>query len=161
MDAFFTIKNRYVIHNSVDNVRSELSDILDRPWYDFSENMSGRLNEDGTFKLSPKWTLGSLRVFGMSQDMTYLTGALKEHHGKTIIETTTRPNYVLIVAFYFPLLLLVVKLFGFDIIEGTLTQFLVFIPPVCFVFGVMMGFSVVRLRNRFERLLQLERRDET
>jgi hypothetical protein len=58
--------------------------------------------------------------------------------------------------------MLVLKLFGFDIlIEGTLTQFLVFIPPVCFVFGVMRGFSVVRLRNRFERLLQLERRDET
>jgi hypothetical protein len=160
MDAFFTIKNKYVVHDSVDNVSSELSSILDRRWYDFSENISGRLNEDGTFKLSPKWTLGSLKVFGMLQDMTYLSGTLKEDSNKTIIETTTRPNYALIAAFYFPLLLLLIKLFGFDIfIEGTLTQLLLVIPAVCFVLAVVMAFSVIRLRNRFERLMQLEHLD--
>ncbi|HWI89750.1 MAG TPA: hypothetical protein VNT20_00690 [Flavisolibacter sp.] len=160
MDAFFTIKNKYVVHDSVDKISSELSNILDRRWYDFSENILGRLNEDGTFKLSPKWTLGSLKVFGMLQDMTYLIGALKKEDDKTIIETTTRPNYALIVAFYFPLLLLLAKLFGFDIfIEGTLTQLLLVIPAVCFVLAVIMAFSVVRLRNRFERLMQLEHLD--
>ena len=160
MDAFFIIKNKCIVHDSVDNVSSELSSILDRRWYDFYENISGRLNEDGTFKLSPKWTLGSLKVFGMLQDMTYLIGTLKEDGDKTIIETTTRPNYALIAAFYFPLLLLLKKLFGFDIfIEGTLTQLLLVIPAVCFALVLIMVFSVIRLRNRFERLMQLEHFD--
>lgn len=157
MDAFFTIKNKYVVHDNVDAISSELSSILDRRWYDFTENISGRLNEDGTFKLSPKWTLGSLKVFGMLQDMTYLIGTLKEHGDKTIIETTTRPNYALIAAFYFPLLLLLLKIFGLDIfIEGTLTQLLLVIPVVCSFLALIMVFSVIRLRNRFERLMQLE-----
>lgn len=157
MDAFFTIKKQYVVHDNVDTVSSELSSILRRRWYDFNENISGRLNEDGTFKLSPKWTLGSLKVFGMLQDMTYLIGTLKEDGDKTIIETTTRPNYALVAAFYFPLLLLLIKIFGLDIfIEGSLTQLLLVIPVVCFALAVIMVFSVIRLRNRFERLMHLE-----
>src|SRR5438309_9799532 len=109
MDALFTVKNKYVVHDSLDNVSSELTSILDRRWYDFSENISGKLNEDGSFKLSPKWTLGYLKVFGMSQDMTYLIGTLKEEGSQTIIETITRPNYALVAVFYFPLLLLLIK----------------------------------------------------
>jgi hypothetical protein len=160
MDVFFTIKNKYVAHDSLDNVSSELASILDRRWYDFSENISGQVNEDGTFKLSPKWTLGSLKVFGMLQDMTYLIGTLKEDSDKTVIEITTRPNYALIVAFYFPLLLLLMKMFGFNIfIEGTLTQLLLVIPTVCFALALIMVFSVIRLRNRFERLMQLAHLD--
>lgn len=160
MDVFFTIKNRYVVHESLDNVSSTLANIIGRRWYGFSENISGQVNEDGTFKLSPKWTLGSLKVFGMLQDMTYLIGTLKENSNKTVIQTATRPNYALIVAFYFPLLLLLIKMLGFNIfIEGTLKQLLLVIPTVCFVLALIMVFSVIRLRNRFERLMQLKHLD--
>lgn len=160
MDVFFTVRNKYIVHDKLDNVSSQLADILDRRWYDFSENISGTLNSDWSFRLSPKWTLGYLKVFGMSQDMTYLIGKLKEEGDKTIIETSARPNYVLVAVFYFPLLLLLLKVFGFQIfIEGTLSQLLLGIPVVCFVFAMIMVFSVLRLRSRFERLMQLERLD--
>lgn len=160
MDPFFTVKNRYIVNDKLDEVRSELTHLLDRRWYDFSENISGRVNEDWSFRLYPKWTLGYLNVFGMSQNMTYLIGTLKEDGNKTVIETTTRPNYALIVAFYFPILLLILKVFGFNIfIEGTLTQLLLVIPAVCFVLAAIMVFSVLSLRNRFERLMQLEHLD--
>ena len=157
MDVFFTIKNKYEVYDPVDNVRSHLAEILDRPWYDLSENISGKVNEDGGFKLSPKWTFGNVRAFGFSQDMVYLIGVLKDEGGKTIIEIATRPNYVLLLAFYFPLLLLLIKLLGFQIfIEGTLGQLLLVIPALCLVFAAIMAFSVIRLRNRFERLMELK-----
>ena len=158
MNAFFTVKNRYVINDTLDNVNADLAGILNRRWYDFSENITGKLYKDGRFTLSPKWTLGHLRVLGMSQDMTFLTGSLRQEGGAIIIETVTRPNYALVAAFYFPLLLVLLKAFGLEIfLKGTLTQLLLAIPPVCSVLAMIMIFSVFRLRNRFERLMQLER----
>src|SRR5215203_1254457 len=116
------------------------------------------LPDSNSFRLSPKWTFGYLKVFGLSQNMTYLTGTLKDEGGRTIVETSTRPNYVLVAAFYLPLLLLLIKTFGFHIfIEGSLAQLLLAIPLVCFVLAMILVFSVLRLRNRFERLVQLER----
>jgi hypothetical protein len=158
MNAFFTIRNTYLVDDSIDNVSSMIAGLLDRRWYDFSENISGKLQDDGSFKLSPKWTLGFLSVFGMSQDMTYLIGQIKQEGNETIIATSTRPNYALVAAFYLPLVMLFIKAFGLDIfIQGTWPQLLLVIPMPCFVLAMIMVFSVFRLRNRFERLMQLER----
>jgi len=160
MNVLFSVTNKYVIHASSKDISSELKEMLNRKWYDFSENVSGVMNHDGSFKLSPKWTLGYINVFGIPQNFTYLNGQIKSERGKTIIETTTRPNYAIVFAFYFVVLLLLLKVFGVALfIQGTVSDFLFVIPPVLVVMAAMMIFGVVRLRNRFERIMELEREE--
>ena len=161
MDALFTIKNNYLVDNSKDNVASELAGILDRRWYDFSENVSGQINPDGSFKISPKWALGYIKVLGMSQQFSYLIGKLKEENNQTRIEISTRPNYTLVVAFYFLPLLLLLKLFGFNILpEMTMGQLLLTVMVICVALAIIMITGVYMLRNRFERLMQLNSKDK-
>jgi hypothetical protein len=156
MDAFFSIKNRYIVNDTFDSVHEQIKSILER--YDFSENISGKLNDDGTFKLSPRWSLGYLTVFGILQKFTYLNGTVTEEKGKTIIETTARPNYAIVTAFYLMVFVLVAKLIGINtFIRGTLGEMLLAFPILCIVLAGLMVFGAVRIRNRFERLMQLSR----
>lgn len=160
MDIFFSRKKRYVTNSSYDSVRADIESIVDRRWYDFSENITGKLNSDGSFEFSPKWTFGAVRVFGIPQSMAYLTGTLTEDNGRTVIETTSRPNYTIVAAFYCMVFLLVARLLGIEIfIMVTLTEMLLVFPILCVVLAGVMVFGALRLRLRFERLLQLRRDD--
>lgn len=160
MNVLFSIRNNYIIYDSFDNAYSQLADILNKPWYDFSENIAGTLSEDGRFKLSPKWQLGSLKVFGMMGDATYLIGRFREENGKIIIEATTRPNYALVASFYFLFLLLLLRIARVNLIEGPLSLFALMVLALCTIHAAIMVTGVVRLRNRFERLMQLERNED-
>ena len=88
MDILFSFKNTYVVNDSLENVRTEIESLLDRRWYDFSENISGRINKDGSFKISLKWTIGPI---GTSHS-GYLTGVLIQDTDRTIIKTVSRPS---------------------------------------------------------------------
>ena len=158
MDPFFSFKKEYCVNDSIHNVRSQIKSLVERRPFDFSENISGTLNEDDSFKLSPKWTFGSLKVFGIQQDMTYLNGKLKEDNGQTIIETMARPNYAIVAIFYFMVLLFVAKLFGINtFFQTSLIETLLAFPIICLPLAGIMIFGAKSLRERFERLMQLNR----
>jgi hypothetical protein len=158
MDVFFSLKNKYVVNASVDSVQTEIKSLTDRRWYDFSENITGKLKNNGSFEFSPKWTFGAVKVFGIPQSMTYLSGTITEDNGKTIIEITSRSNYVMVVFFYFLIFTLVAKLFDINtFMQATLTEMLLAIPIICLVLAGIMTLGAIRLRDRFERLMQLRR----
>src|SRR5687768_13838195 len=100
MDFLFSFQNRYLINDGADNVRVQIEAIAARHWSDFSENITGKQMEDGSFRFTPKWTFGAIQGFGFRQSFTYLIGTVIENDGKTIIQTTARPNYVIVAAFY-------------------------------------------------------------
>ncbi|MBC7830346.1 MAG: hypothetical protein H7122_21590 [Chitinophagaceae bacterium] len=104
--------------------------------------------------------MGYLTVFGILQKFTYLNGKVTEEKGKTIIETTARPNYAIVTAFYLMAFVLVAKLVGINtFIQGTLGEMLLAFPILCIVLAGLMVFGAVRIRNRFERLMQLSREE--
>lgn len=57
MDAFFSIKNRYIVNDTFESVHAQIKSILER--YDFSENISGKLNVTAVsnFHLDGVWAI--------------------------------------------------------------------------------------------------------
>lgn len=156
MDIFFSRKKRYVTNSSYDSVRADIESIVDRRWYDFSENITGKLNSDGSFEFSPKWTFGYVKVLGVPQSFTYLNGTIIEENGTTIVETTSRPNYAIVAAFYCMLFLLVARLLGVEIfMQESLSELLLILPVLCVVLAGIMVYGPKKLSMRFERLMQL------
>ena len=156
MDIFFTHKHKYTVNDTVDNVQANIESITDRRWYDFSNNITGRLNKDGSFKLTHKW---SFAVMGWIENSpAYLSGTLTVDNNKTIIDTTLRPNSAFVMFFYILTVLFVCELLEIDtFIQGPKTFKLLFFPFFNLIlFGLMKMFTT-GLRNRFERLLQLQR----
>jgi hypothetical protein len=156
MDIFFTHRHKYTVNDTVDNVQENIENIIGRRWYDFSENITGRFNGDGSFKLTHKWSFAVIRW--MENSPAYLSGTLIADGNKTIIDTTLRPNSGLVLFFYLLTVLFVCELLGIDtFIQGPKTFKLLFFPFFNLIlFGLMKMFTT-GLRNRFERLLQLQR----
>jgi CBS domain containing-hemolysin-like protein len=156
MDIFFTHRYKYTVNDTIDSVRANLESITDRRWYDFPDNITGRLNSDGSFKLTHKWSFAVIRWIENSP--AYLSGTLTAEGNTTIIETTLRPNSGLVMFFYLLTILFVCELFGINtFIQGSKTFKLLFFPFFNLIlFGLMKMFTT-GLRNRFERLLRLQR----
>jgi Na+/proline symporter len=136
----------------MENVRSEIESLLDRRWFDFSENISGSINKDGSFEISPKWTIGNI---GTSHS-GYLSGQMIQNNDKTIIKTIARPGYSVIAIFYFMLFFSATKFF--ELITNPndeLILWFVILPLTCFALAFAMIFGAKRIRSRFERLMQL------
>lgn len=145
-----------MVQDSIENVHAEIKSILRLPWYDYSENITGKLYDDGSFRFWPKWTFASLNVIGFPKNLAYLTCTLKEVDSKTFIQTIARPNYGMVSAFYLMIILLLAKLTGintfFDVsFEKMAVVFLI----MGIVLAALMVMGAVSLRNRFERLMQL------
>ena len=154
MDILFTRRYKYTTHNSVDDVRADVEAIIDRRWYDFSVNMTGRFKSDGSFIFTHKWSLAIIRWVETSP--AYLNGTISSEDSKTIIETSVRPNSLFVLLFYLFIALFLVQLVGRSIIIGesksvSLIYFLVF---GLILFGFMQLFTI-GLKNRFERLLRI------
>jgi CBS domain containing-hemolysin-like protein len=158
MDIFFTIRHRYLVNDTVDNVLAKIESIIDRRWYDFSENITGRLNSDGSFKLTHKWSFAVIRWIENSP--AYLSGTITADGNKAIIDTTIRPNSGLVMFFYLLTILFVCELVGINtFIQGPKTYKLLFFPFFNLILFVLMKMFTTGLRNRFERLLQLQREE--
>ena len=155
MDALFSFKNTYTVNDSIENVSAQIKSIAEKRWYDFSKNITGKVKEDGSFKLTPKWTFGYASGFDGS-DLTYLFGKLTAENNKTIIKINTRPNYAGVFFFYFLILLLILKIAGFNILPDVKLVYMICLAPLfCFILALVMIFGVIRLRIRFERLMEL------
>jgi hypothetical protein len=160
MDAFFSINNKYVVSKTFDNVRSDIETITGRCKHNFSDNIAGKKLNDGSFKLVPKVTLGAVKVFGVPQNATYLIVSLKKEGNKTIIQTSARLHWAIVLVFYFWTFILIAKFFGIDtFIDATLFDMLLFTPIVCLVFAGLMMMGALSLRNRFEQLMKLRRKE--
>src|SRR5215204_6048986 len=112
MNFLFSFQNRYLVNDRADNVRLQIEAIAGRHWSDFSENITGKVKEDGSFRFTPKWTFGVIQGFGFRRSFTYLIGTVVENDGETIIQTTARPNYGIVAAFYCGVFIIIAKLFG-------------------------------------------------
>lgn len=156
MDFLFNRNYKYVINSSVDTVRSNLTHITDKRWYDFSENITGRLNNDNSFKLTHQWTFGYIRW--IENSFAYLTGTIRQEGDKTVIDTTLRPNSGLVLFFYILVVLFLCELFGIQtMLRGPKIYILLFIPFFNLVLVGLMLFLTNGLRNRFETIMQLKR----
>ena len=158
MDPLFKLEKEYIIEGALADTINKLKTLENKNFSDlFSENIVGKLNEDNTFKFSPKWTLGSLTVLGFHQDFTYLTGSLKQKKDKVIINTRTRPNYLLVGIFYTLLFGVIIEAFNFNRFENDFFRsnfFTFFIFSV--FFAALMMFTTIRLKKRFARLMALK-----
>jgi hypothetical protein len=153
MNPLFKLENTYEVNDSMENVRSKMKSLVNRRWSDFSENISGTLSDDDSFKLHPKWSFGYITGFGSPQDFTYLIGTIEEVNSRVIIKSITRPNYINIGFFY---LLIFIMVGG--VLKGNFQ--LLAIAPVCLVFAGVMIFGAKRLRNRFERMMDLKEKND-
>lgn len=156
MDILFNRNYKYVVNGSVDNIRSDMTRITDKRWYDFSENITGNLNDDNSFKFTHKWTFGYIRW--IENSFAYLTGTIRQEGDKTIIDTTLRPNSGIVLFFYILLVLFLCELFGIQtMLKGPKIYLLLFLPFFDLILVGLMLYMTNGLRNRFERIMQLKR----
>lgn len=156
MDIFFNRSYKYVVNSSVDNVRSDMTRITDKRWYDFSENITGKLNDDNSFKFTHKWTFGYSRW--TENSFAYLTGTIREEGDKTVIDTTLRPNSGIVLFFYILLVLFLCDLFGIQtMLKGPKIYLLLILSFFDLLLAGLMLYVTNGHRNRFERIMQLKR----
>ena len=158
MDILFVRKYRYETSDSVDDVRGKIESIIHRRWFDFSINMTGRFKSENSFRLRPKWSVAIIRWFETSS--AYLNGTLSSNENKTIIDVSIRPNSAFVLLFYLTGVLFLVELFGRSMFHGEPKAFSLIIFPIfgLIIFGLIQLFTT-GLRNRFEGLLHLRRRE--
>lgn len=155
MDIFFTQRRKYTVFNSIESVRADFESITSRHWYDFSENITGRLNVDNSFRLTHKWSFAVIRWVESSP--AYLTGTFMADGDKTVVDTTLRPNSVLLIFFYLFSILSICAFLGIQtFIHGTMEYELLFFPSFSLILFGLMRIFTTGLRNRFERLMQLK-----
>ena len=155
MDILFARRYKYTTHNSVDDVHADIESILNRRWYDFSVNMTGRFKSDRSFTLTHKWSFAIIRWIETSP--AYINGTLTSKENKTIIETSVRPNSALVVIFYLMIVLFLIELFGRSMFAGGSKTFtLIFFPAFDLILFGLMHLFTTGLRNRFERLLRIK-----
>jgi hypothetical protein len=157
MNFLFAKKYTYSVNRSTDDVIEDFVKLTNRKWYDFSENITGYLNPDNTFKLTHKWAFGYVSGF-FDNTLVSLTGKLQKNNNETIIEATLKPNFVLVLFLYLIALLFFLEMTGTTkIIEGPKIFTLLFLPFLWLILFGIISFMTNSLRKRFERLLELHR----
>ncbi len=154
MNFLFEFHNTYTVSSSVEDVVADLKGIKQN-WWNLAKNITGRIRDDGTFTLYPKWTFGY--VDGFRTRLYYLEGTITNEDGETKIKTVARPNYGLVIAFYACPAMLILRLFGIHIVDGPL-DFMVLMALVfpAVLFPVMV-WGAMRLRYHFEEHMQITR----
>ena len=154
MDIFFTKKYSYFVYDSLENVRSEIDGAINRKWYDFSKNITGRFKDENTFSITHKWSFAIIRW--IESDPAYLKGSLKQEGSSTIIETTVRPNSLFVIFFYLMIIFLLLSISGVNIfnVQSDIPFILIF-PLFSIILFFLIKIYTTGLRKRFERLLNL------
>ncbi|HEX7902345.1 MAG TPA: hypothetical protein VF487_00600 [Chitinophagaceae bacterium] len=156
MNIFFTQKNKYKVNDSIENVRSEIKLIVNRRWYDSSKNITGKIYDDNSFRLTHKWSF--VIIDWIERSPAYLNGTLSADNNKTIINTTLRPNSGFVLFFYLLTILFLCELFGVDTFsEGDKIFKLLFFPFFNLILFGLIRMYTTRLRNRFEKMLHVSR----
>ena len=154
MDIFFTNRHTYTVDNSIEHVRADIQSITESRWSDFSNNITGRFNDDGSFTLTNKWSLANFKWIERSP--AYLSGTLTTSGNQTTINTTLRPNSLIVFFFYLLAILFLCELFGINtFLEGPKILKLLLFPVFNLLLYNLMQMFTSGLRIRFERHLNL------
>lgn len=156
MDFLFSRTYKYIVNEPTDNVLQDISKMTNRKWTDFSHNITGKLNDDKSFKFTHKWTLGYIRgIFG--SDFATIKGSIKDNGQNTIIETTLRPNLGLVFFIYLMAILFLCELFGIKtMLNGPKTYILLFLPFFGLILIGLILFMTNGLRNTLEKVFHLQ-----
>jgi hypothetical protein len=156
MSPLLEQKYRYHVFQPVDQVRTQLKSITRTPWYDIAVNLAGKVTEDNTFKLYSKLSFG-IEVFNMPQNTAIITGKLEPQDGEqTIIYTKVRPNYFILFALYFIVMIFVFKL-AVLFVSGGEDWLGTALLLILFIFlRSLIHFSIGRLKNRFEKVMSVK-----
>lgn len=156
MDLFFNLRNTYSVNDTFENVKDKV-DAISRSG--FGRNITGKLNNDNSFKFTPRWTFGSVTILGMHQDLTYLKGKIERGEDGVVVNIKTHPNYVMVFFFYCCLAGIIYGIFDWISFKG---HYRIESSPllVACVFSLilpaLMLFGTIRLRNRFESMMKLK-----
>ena len=157
MDILLTRNYTYTVNDSLENVRINFARVTNTPGYTFSNNITGTLNNDNTFKLTHKWAFGYIRGFG-GNSFVYLTGKIESHNNRTIINTNIRPNIGLTFFLYVLTILFLCELLGITtMIEGSRSTVSLLLLLFMIILTGIIYLMTNGLNNRFERILQLQR----
>jgi len=153
MNIFLQNKFKYKLNEPLDDVQSEIRAVLSSSWDSLSKNIRGRLRDDNSFVVRPKFTI-PITILGTNPDYALLEGRLSSEDGRTVIRLTTRPSYFIMFLFYFLLIFLFADL---ATIKKPLSieSFIRPIALACAVFLLfaVISFSLKRIRNRFEQYM--------
>ncbi len=155
MDLLFTRKYKYTKYDSIENVREEIKSITKRKWYDSSDNIAGKLEEDSSFQFTHKWSFSFTRWIEKSS--AYLNGQLKSEDNKTSIQIRLRPNSMFVLTFYILAIVFLYNLFQPNALtdEDAILK-LFFIAFFNLLLYTMMMVFTSGLRKNFERALHLQ-----
>ena len=155
VNLFLVHKYKYVSLEDIGGTRSRLKSILETPWYDIAVNLAGKVYDDNTFMLYPKFSMG-FEFFGFSQSVAVIVGKMEGEGEQTHINIEVRPNHAVLFSFYIILLIFLFRLFKLFTSSSEVDRILaVGLFFILFFIRSHIYFSMGRLRNRFERLMSL------
>jgi hypothetical protein len=144
MDFLFTQKKTYSFNEPMKNIVDDVQDIINK-----RNRLYGKFNTDNnSFEIARVWAIMANRG-----SPARLKGTITQESGKTIIQTTLRPNTAYIFCFYFLAILFFCGLFGIVPRDSsrieTASTFL-FLDAYFFAF---MFIGTYRLKKTFEKEL--------
>jgi hypothetical protein len=154
MSLLFNHRKIYVVDRPVEQVATRLKQIVTRRWEDYSMDLVGRLNDEGSFSLRSKWPL--VNVQWLDNNPGHIQGMLVPSSAGTHIKTITRPNKLLVGCFYATLALLLLEVTGVETIIPVAQKIKV---AVLVTLNVALLTLIIIFRNgikrRFEELMEL------
>ena len=154
MNLLFKRKHIYKPKLTADKVQHKLSYICNRRFEDYSVDLIGNVHPDGSFELTNKW--GFTEKEWIENRQAYLQGGLKETDNAALVEIKLRPNIIFICLFYIGLILLGLELCNLKVLPLSIKELRIGIIAFYQLVLIIMMIRVTNsLRNRFERLMQL------
>lgn len=153
LNLFFAIKSTYFLDENIENVHSRIQVIASKKWSDLSENITGTINLDNTFKFTHQWSLTYIRWFENSP--AYLTGDITNESNKTKLSISTRPNSGFILMFYVFIILFLYKLFTIQTPDRNKLIELATYSILIFTMYIIMKVFIKGIDRRFKRILKL------
>ncbi len=155
MNFLFARKYKYTVSQPCEDVVRNFLKVTKRKWWNFSDNITGRLKKDGRFEFTHKWSPIYIRsLFG--NNVATIKGCIIDNGPNTVIEMTLKPNLGVVFFIYIIAVIFLCELFGVKTFERVPRTFILsFFPFAGFLlYGIIM-FMTSRLRDTFERVFYL------
>ena len=154
MNLLFKRKHIYRPQLPAEQVHCQLKYICNRRFEDYSIDLIGNVNADGSFEITNKW--GFTEKEWIENREAYLRGGLKQTNNAPMVEINLRPNIIFIILFYAGLAVVALELCNLKVLPFQMKEVRI---------GVIAGYQLLiigliirvtnALRSRFEQLMQL------
>lgn len=159
MNILFQRKHKYETHTGIEDVRQRIKSLRKSSWHDVAINLTGKIQEDNSFTLKNKQTLGAF-TRGIPKTFVILEGQLTPDNIATTIDVTVRPNYILVLLFYILACIVLYDLYEFIIYDFSTDLLRAGILSIILLFSVFLIKSMMNdITNRFEEFMLLGKRD--